>query len=90
MIKSPQLRLKKAGRRCFSHCRPAKTDEPVGNRTQNPRLKRPLLCQLSYGPNDPEYSTTGKKWANWKLETGYWKLEDRDSAYLPPLLIAGF
>ena len=64
--------------------------EPVGNRTQNPRLKRPLLCQLSYGPNAPKYSIAGMKWANWKLETGYWKLEDRDSDHLPPLLVASF
>ena len=25
--------------------------EPGADRTLNPRLKRPLLCQLSYGPD---------------------------------------
>lgn len=50
--------------------------EPVGNRTQNPRLKRPLLCQLSYGPNAPEYSIPGMEWAKSRAETGNWRLKD--------------
>jgi hypothetical protein len=71
------------------------SSEPVGNRTQNPRLKRPLLCQLSYGPNDPEYSTTGKKWANWMLESGNWKLDclprgHGNSGRLPRFLVTNF
>lgn len=32
-----------------SHCA-ATPGGPTGNRTQNPRIKSPLLCQLSYRP----------------------------------------